>query len=236
MGNLKKLLNDESELRHNVSRRIGQLLLVDILTALLLFMGAGTINWPYAWIYVILCFMVTLLAPFVAPLEILAERGSKKANPEKWDKILVRLLALSGFSIYLVAGLDFRWRWTPEMSSGLHIGAILFFLLGFALTVWAMYVNHFFSTTVRIQFDRGHKVCTTGPYRYIRHPGYLGMIVYYSASPIFLGSIWAMLPALITATLFVIRTKLEDDTLLKKLSGYEEYALRTKYRLIPWVW
>lgn len=118
---------------------------------------------------------------------------------------------------------------------GAHLGDIVF-LLGFALTVWAMCVNHFFSTAVRMQFDRGHKVCTTGPYRYIRHPGYLGMITYYLATPIFLGSLWAMIPAIATVLLFIIRTALEDKTLIKKLPGYKEYAMGTRYRLIPRVW
>jgi len=236
MGNLKKLANSTPEFRRNFMRRMGQLAFVDVLTGVFLFAGAGTLHWLYAWIYVALCWLVTLAAPFVSPLEVMAERGSKKENVEKWDKVIVKLLALSGFSIFLIAGLDFRWHWTSELSTALHICAILVFLLGFALMVWAMYVNHFFSTAVRIQFDRGHKVCTTGPYKYIRHPGYLGMIVYYLATPIFLGSYRAMIPAIITMLLFIIRTALEDRTLIQKLPGYQEYANRTRYRLIPWVW
>jgi len=236
MGNLKKLSNSTPEFRRNVLRRIGQLMLVDTLTGLFLFVGAGTIRWTYAWAYIALCWLVTLAAPFVAPLELLAERGSRKENVEKWDKVIAKLLALSGFSIYLTAGLDFRWHWTSEWGSLTHIGAILLFILGFALTVWAMVANRFFSTAVRIQFDRGHKVCTTGPYRFVRHPGYLGMITYYLATPIFLGSAWAMIPAASTAILFIIRTALEDRTLIQKLPGYKEYTVEVRYRLIPGLW
>lgn len=236
MGNLKKLANSAPELRRNVLRKIGQLIIVDIFTGVLLFLGAGTIHWFYAWLYVTLCCVVTLLEPLVVPLETVAERGSNKKNVEKWDKVIVKILAVSGFSIYITAGLDFRWHWTPELSAATHIWAILFFLLGLALTAWAMYVNHFFSTAVRMQFDRGHKVCATGPYRYVRHPGYLGIVTYHLAAPIFLGSIWAMIPALTTMILFIIRTALEDRTLIQKLPGYQEYAERTRYRLIPWLW
>ncbi len=99
-----------------------------------------------------------------------------------------------------------------------------------------MIANHFFSTTVRLQFERGHVVCSSGPYRYIRHPGYLGMILYNLATPIFLGSLWAVILACMIAGLFVARTGLEDRTLLQKLPGYEQYATRTSYRLIPWLW
>lgn len=236
MGNLKKLANSTPEFRRNVIRRMGQLAVVDLLTGVFLFAGAGTIHWLYAWIYVALCWLVTLSAPFVSPLEIMAERGSKKENVEKWDKVIVKLLALSGFSIYLIAGLDFRMRLTSELSMALHICAIFVFLAGFALMVWAMCSNRFFSTAVRIQFDRGHEVCIRGPYKYIRHPGYLGMIVYYLATPIFLGSFWAMIPAIMTMLLFIVRTALEDRTLIQKLPGYQEYTIRTLYRLIPGVW
>jgi len=236
MSNLKKFASSTAELKYNVLRRLGQLLLVDIVTGVCLFVGAGTIQWFYAVVYIALCGMVTLLAPFVAPLEILAERGSKKRNVEKWDKVIAKLLVLSGFSIYVIAGLDFRWRWTPDLSTTWHVWAIILFLLGFALMVWAMSANRFFSTAVRIQFERGHEVCMTGPYRYVRHPGYLGMITYYLVTPIFLGSLWAMIPALATMILFVIRTVLEDKTLIKKLPGYKDYTVRTRYRLIPGIW
>jgi len=96
--------------------------------------------------------------------------------------------------------------------------------------------NRFFSTSVRIQFDRGHTVCSSGPYRYVRHPGYVGMIVYFLATPVLVGSLWGAIPAMATAVLFVVRTRMEDRTLLQKLPGYREYAARVRFRLFPGVW
>ena len=236
MGKLKKLNDSKPEIKRNVIRRIVQLPAAWVFIALLLFISAGTIKWPFAWLFMALLVSVDLIGlPFV-PLEVLAERGSKKENVENWDKVLGKLIVLSMLSIFLIAGLDYRWNWSQGIDSRLHLASIAVFILGCALEIWAMRVNLFFSDVVRIQFDREHKVCSSGPYKYVRHPGYLGMIVYYLATPLLLGSWWAMIPALMTMTLFVIRTKLEDETLLKKLPGYEEYALQTKYRLIPWVW
>jgi len=99
-----------------------------------------------------------------------------------------------------------------------------------------MISNIYFSTAVRIQYDRGHTVASGGPYCYIRHPGYLGMIIYHLSTPIILGSLWALIPASLTVTLFIIRTLLEDNTLKNKLEGYKEYAERVEYRLMPGVW
>jgi protein-S-isoprenylcysteine O-methyltransferase Ste14 len=99
-----------------------------------------------------------------------------------------------------------------------------------------MIANTYFSTSVRIQYDRGHTVSSGGPYRYIRHPGYLGIIIYLLSTPIILGSILALIPAIVTAILFIIRTSFEDNTLKNKLEGYKEYAEKVKYRLISGVW
>ena len=99
-----------------------------------------------------------------------------------------------------------------------------------------MISNIYFSTAVRIQYDRGHTVASGGPYHYIRHPGYLGMIIYHLSTPIILGSLWALIPASLTIALFIICTLFEDNTLKNKLEGYKEYAERVEYRLMPGVW
>ena len=231
-----KLKDSKPEIKRKVIRRIVQLPVAWVFIALLLFISAGTIKWPFAWLFMALLVSVDLIGlPFV-PLEVLAERGSKKENVEDWDKVMGKLIVLSMMSIFLIAGLDYRWNWSQDIDSRLHLASIAVFILGCALEIWAMRVNLFFSDVVRIQLDREHKVCSSGPYKYVRHPGYLGMIVYYLATPLLIGSWWAMIPAFMMMTLLVIRAKLEDETLLKKLPGYEEYALRTKYRLLPRVW
>ena len=114
--------------------------------------------------------------------------------------------------------------------------ALIVFVLGMGLFDWAMLSNRFFSGTVRIQEDRGHTVVADGPYRVVRHPGYVGMIVMFVLPPLVLGSLWALIPAGLAALATVIRTALEDKTLQVELPGYAEYAQRTRYRLLPRVW
>ena len=99
-----------------------------------------------------------------------------------------------------------------------------------------MVVNPFFEKTVRIQTDRGHRVVDTGPYAYVRHPGYVGFLGWILAAPLLLASVWAIVPALISVVGLVIRTALEDRTLRAELPGYPEYAARVRFRLIPGMW
>jgi protein-S-isoprenylcysteine O-methyltransferase Ste14 len=135
-----------------------------------------------------------------------------------------------------VAGLDERFGWSPPFAAGLHVGGALGVVLGFALFLWAMAANAFFSEGVRIQTDRGHKVATQGPYRTVRHPGYVGAMLAEAATPVLLGSLWALIPAAGSVLCYVIRTALEDRTLVAELPGYAEYTTRTRYRLLPGIW
>jgi len=102
--------------------------------------------------------------------------------------------------------------------------------------VWATGVNAFISQVVRIQSERGHTVISTGPYRLVRHPAYVGMILVVLGAPIMLGSWWALIPGVISALVVTVRTKLEDQTLQAELPGYVEYAQQTRYRLAPGIW
>jgi protein-S-isoprenylcysteine O-methyltransferase Ste14 len=108
--------------------------------------------------------------------------------------------------------------------------------LGYALFLWAMASNAFFAEGVRIQRERGHTVTAGGPYRYVRHPGYVGAILSQAATPFLLGSAWALIPTAASAALYVARTYLEDKTLREELPGYKEYAQQIRYRLLPGVW
>ena len=137
---------------------------------------------------------------------------------------------------YILAGLDaVRYEWS-NMSMIWIIFGIVITIPGFAITYWAMAVNKFFEPTVRIQEERGHKVCKEGPYKFVRHPGYVGLILFTLGGPFILGSWWALLPSGLIVFLVFFRTALEDRTLQKELSGYREYAEVTKFRLIPRVW
>ena len=109
-------------------------------------------------------------------------------------------------------------------------------LTGFALGTYALVENRFFSSVVRIQTDRGHQVVSSGPYRWMRHPGYTGGILTYLATPIFLDSNWAFLASLVITILLIVRTALEDRTLQTELEGYNEYAEEVRFRLLPGVW
>jgi protein-S-isoprenylcysteine O-methyltransferase Ste14 len=136
----------------------------------------------------------------------------------------------------IIAGLDKRFEWSPNLPLLLHITAFVITALGYSLGTWATSVNRFFSAVVRIQRDRGHTVVSSGPYRLIRHPGYAGAVVTSLATPLLLGSLWALIPAVLAVCLIIIRTALEDRTLQEELEGYHDYAERVRYRLLPGVW
>jgi protein-S-isoprenylcysteine O-methyltransferase Ste14 len=136
----------------------------------------------------------------------------------------------------IVAGLDERFGWSPQTAPAIHLIGLTFFALGQGLFSWAMALNKYFSTLVRIQIDRGHTVATSGPYRYIRHPSYTGYIVSFLGMSLALGSLWALTPTGLIACLLVVRTALEDRTLQDELPGYKDYAERVRYRLLPGIW
>jgi protein-S-isoprenylcysteine O-methyltransferase Ste14 len=236
MANQKEQINDKQNLTRNVIKDILRVGLVLVLGIIILFISAGRINWEYAWIYTIIAVLLSLIGAKIVPPEVLAERGRKKENVEKWDSIITGLVFIPWFAQYLVSGLDARFGWSPELATSLHIAAIVIYISGEALQIWSMRANMYFSSSVRIQYDRGQTVSTGGPYRYIRHPGYVGMMIYYLATPIILGSIWALIPASAIVSLLIIRTVLEDQTLKNKLNGYKGYADKVKYKLLPGVW
>jgi protein-S-isoprenylcysteine O-methyltransferase Ste14 len=115
-------------------------------------------------------------------------------------------------------------------------GGAAVYLFGQTIFLRAKYENRFLSSVVRLQKDRGQTVCSTGPYRFVRHPAYVGGILFSLASPIVLGSLWALIPQVIACTALVVRTYLEDRLLQKELDGFADYAKRVRYRLLPGVW
>ena len=228
--------NSKLDTRKNILKRLIQVTISVILIAILLLVSAGKTDWIYAWLYIASSLLVMIINAFIFPPELISERGRKKDNVEKWDKLISGLLTLPWLALYIVSGLDIRFGLSLELASWIHISGLVIFILGNAFVSWAMISNIYFSTAVRIQYDRGHTVSIGGPYRFMRHPGYLGMIIYLLATPVILGSIWAFIPASLTGILFIIRTAFEDNTLKNKLAGYKEYAERVKYRLIPGIW
>jgi protein-S-isoprenylcysteine O-methyltransferase Ste14 len=141
-----------------------------------------------------------------------------------------------GFPMVMVAGLDHRYGWSPEFPLWLIVIGFIVVLVGYAFASWAMAENRFFSSVVRIQVDRGHVVCDSGPYRFVRHPGYAGNIPPLFGLVFALGSQWVLIPAAAATIITVIRTILEDQTLQDELPGYQDYARRVRYRLIPGIY
>jgi protein-S-isoprenylcysteine O-methyltransferase Ste14 len=170
--------------------------------------------------------------------DIIAERARSMQleNAKPWDKVIAPLLSLGVMLALIVAGLDALYSWTPPFSLTAKVIALLVILLGYALGSWALIENRFFSGVVRIQTDRGHYVVDTGPYQFVRHPGYSGAVWTYLLTPVFLNSLWSFIPIVLTLIVLVIRTALEDKTLQEELPGYKEYTRHTRYRLLPGIW
>jgi protein-S-isoprenylcysteine O-methyltransferase Ste14 len=166
---------------------------------------------------------------------LLAERLGPRKGAKTWDAVIMSIIGPALIACYIVAGLDVRYGWT-RISLPLQIIALIIVVLGYALIVWATAANPFFSLIVRIQQERGHTVAAGGPYRFVRHPAYVGGIAIYIATPVMLSSLWALIPGGLTAVLMLVRTALEDKTLQDELDGYREYAGRVRYRLIPGIW
>lgn len=238
-------MNEENEdrmdpaLKAGIVKRIVQVALMILLQAAMLLLSSGHLTWVWAWIFIGLNLIVILIsAPFMFSRnpETIAERG-QEGDMKGWDKIVGGLWGLIYFILLLlVAGLDERFGWTGSIPLWIHIAGCFAFLLGGAFFSWAMISNAYFSTVVRIQEDRGHTVCDTGPYRFVRHPGYVGAILQSFALPLMLGSFWSLIPGGIAGVLMVIRTALEDRTLREELDGYRDYTRQTHYRLLPGIW
>ena len=146
-------------------------------------------------------------------------------------------MALSlGLPLFVVAGLDHRFAWSPHFSTWLNFLGLALAAAGYGFAGWAFLENRFFSAVVRIQPERGHVVCDTGPYRIVRHPGYAGSLLPPFAMVLALDSVWTLIPATAAVVIAVVRTALEDRTLQEELPGYRDYADRVRYRLIPGIY
>lgn len=207
-----------------------------MITAGCLFGSAGRMDWVNAWVLLGLSLAAGLAFNFSLDSELAAERRNVKAG-KNWDKVLVGITVLLGpMAVWITAGLDERFHWSNGASLSVFVAALAAAMLAATLIIRAMRSNRFFSSVVRIQKDRGHTVADGGPYRFIRHPGYAGMLVFTLATPLILGSYWALVPAVATASVIVLRTSLEDSTLHQELDGYADYARRVRYRLFPAIW
>ena len=169
--------------------------------------------------------------------DLLLERARRNPGVKSWDKILMPVSSgLLPLFTWIVAGFHQRYGWGMSVSGDMQIVGTILTVGGYALIVWAMGANPFFSVVVRIQEERGHSVAAGGPYRFIRHPGYLGAFIFSIAIPLMLESWWAVIPGAAASLLFILRTYLEDETLREELPGYSIYAQDVKFRLFPGIW
>lgn len=205
----------------------------------ILFIPAGRLNWLEGWLF-FCAYMISMSAlvfwGYRTNPELMRERAEPGENVKTWDRIILGIYTVLLIVMLVLAGLDsgrYNWSSPPLFVYVLGWLGLLFSLI---LIWWTFASNPYLSEQVRIQDDRGHEVVSDGPYRYVRHPMYIGIIVTVLCVPLVLGSFLALIPAVLIVVLFVIRTALEDRTLQEELEGYRAYARRVKYRLVPYIW
>jgi protein-S-isoprenylcysteine O-methyltransferase Ste14 len=210
-----------------------------LLIPLFLLICGGDLGWWQAWVYALLIVAAGIGGRIWAELRhpgLTAERQNIEniQNAKAWDKVLAPLMAVSiSYPMVIVAGLDHRYVWSPEFPPWLNVIGFILISLGYAFAAWAVAENRFFYSVVVVRTDRGHVVCDSGPYRYVRHPGYAGNILPLFGIVLALGSVWTLLPVAVATVISVLRTVLEDRTLQAELPGYRDYARRVRYRLVP---
>jgi protein-S-isoprenylcysteine O-methyltransferase Ste14 len=203
----------------------------------IIFGSAGRWNYWHGWVYFLSHIYAVLFTWLIIPSELVQERIKPGPGGKKWDYVFYIFDVPLIYIIPLIAVLDAeKYHWTGNFPLWLNVLSFITIFLGTSLTVLSLWENRFFSSTVRIQSERGHYVIDQGPYAFIRHPGYSGAILLYLSIPFALNSLWALIPGGLLAIVFLIRTYLEDVTLQKELPGYIEYGARVRYRLIPGVW
>jgi protein-S-isoprenylcysteine O-methyltransferase Ste14 len=221
-------------------RTVFRQVLSPLILGAFMFALAGTTDWLWGWVFTVvhtLVWIALTAAVWLKNREVLNVRGKPQAGTKSWDTIALSVFGLSWLVMLLLAPLDVRYGWTAPLPIIVHVVGNGLIIVGFALLTWSMVANRHFEATVRLQTERDHHVITGGPYRYVRHPGYVGTIIaFYFGMPLALGSLPMVIPALIGLVTLVIRTALEDSALQAELPGYVEFAQQTRYRLLPGVW
>ena len=233
---------DREAIEPSTARQWIGLVVVYFSIPLILLVCGGDIGWWQAWIYTVL-FVASgiggrIWAEWRHPGLTAERQNTEKFQSAKgWDKVLAPLMALSlTYPLVIVAGLDHRFGWSPEFPLWLIVSGFILISLGYAFAAWAFAENRYFSSVVRIQADRGHAVCDSGPYRIVRHPGYAGNIPPLLGIVLALSSAWTLIPAAVALIIAVARTALEDRTLQNELPGYRDYTRRVRYRLLPGIY
>jgi protein-S-isoprenylcysteine O-methyltransferase Ste14 len=212
---------------------------VNIVFLCILLVSAGRLNYWPAWVYAAIGMLTNALMRLILRRQpdLARERSKPGPGAEAWDKRLLALGSLLTLAILVLAGLDSgRFGWSPQVPWIWSALGALLTLAGTSLFLQAMNENPFFSAIVRVQGDRGHTVCDSGPYGIIRHPGNIGMIIGTIGLPLLFMSAWSAIPALLAVVLMVARTGMEDSFLERHLEGYRDFQRATRYRLVPRIW
>jgi protein-S-isoprenylcysteine O-methyltransferase Ste14 len=211
------------------------LLLYPVFAGLFLFLPAGSLLFWEAWIYAVVLF-VPLVATMLYLVKYdpgLLERRLRFGEKVAKQKMIVRLFRLPFIIGFLIPGVDFRFGWS-DVSMVLVIIANIMVFLGYWLVYFVFRENSYTSRIVEV--EKGQKVISTGPYAIVRHPMYSGMVVMFLFTPIALGSWWGLIVFIFLPVVLIFRILNEEDVLRKDLQGYQEYCLKVRYRLIPFVW
>ena len=214
-------------------------ILLFILIIVFLFVIAGRLDYWQGWLFggiTVGFFLLTVVLLRHNP-ELALERQRPGPGMKSWDKAYLAISALMGFIALVLAGLDAgRYGWSGPLPAWVYGMSILLYTAGQSIFIWAKVTNRFFSSVVRIQTERDHVVCDQGPYRFVRHPGYVGGILYGITTPLLLGSYWAVIPQALAVLTLLVRTELEDRLLQRDLPGYRDYAGKVRFKLIPGIW
>ena len=214
---------------------IFRVLIIESIMATILFASAGRMDIP--WFWAVLGLHAAMLLTGIAFMDPGLREERLRPGPGGRSR-RIRFLALPFILVHLVvAGLDVgRYGWSGPIPLAVQATALAGYAVGMGLSLWAMAANRFFSPVVRIQAERGHHVITSGPYGYLRHPGYTGLIVGSICGGVALGSWWSLVPLAPLVAMFLWRTAMEDRFLHEGLEGYVGYAQRVRYRLVPGLW
>ena len=235
-------IDDQKAVQTFTPRQWIRLIFAFLFIPLVLFLMGWDLGWWQAWVFSALIFAAGIGGRIWAERRhpgLLAERQRAENAPgvKPWDKVLAPLMAVStSFPLLIVAGLDHHYGWSHVFPAWLNVLGLILIAIGYAFASWALVENRFFSGMVRIQADRRHVVCDSGPYRIVRHPGYAGNILALPGIVLALGSGWTLIPAAVALIIAVTRTALEDRTLQEELPGYKDYARRVRYRLFPGIY
>lgn len=207
-----------------------------------LFLPAGRFDWTMGWVYIVINAISMIANSLILMLlhpELMAERVKRvdRKNKKDWDRPLAGIMTFLGpIIICIISGFNLRMSWLPRLPFWLQVTGIALAITGCVISAWAIANNRFFYGFMRIAKEAGHSVSDHGAYRIVRHPGYLGAILVNLATPLILNSLWAFIPATLTILAIIIRTSLEDKTLLRELDGYLDYSNKVPFRLIPLIW